>query len=70
MTRKATTRLELVMSLPAMACAVFGLSFRKALVSTGWVVSLLLCMTGLKKQSSHLVQPPFLALKVFHRLGR
>ena len=42
-----------------------GLGFRKALVGTLWAVSLLLYTIGLRKQSSHLVRPPFLALKVF-----
>ena len=43
---------------------VSGLGFRKALVDTGWVVSLL-CTVGLRKQSSRLVGPPFLLLKGF-----
>ena len=72
MTRKAAMRLELVSHFQQCSwlCLGAGLGIRKALVGTGWVVSLLLCMTGLKKQSSHLVQPPFLALRVFHSLGR
>ena len=47
-----------------------GLSYKKALVGTVWAVSLILCMTGhgLRKPFSHLVGPPFLALKVFHSL--
>ena len=40
-----------------------GLGFRKALVGTGWAV--LLCIIGFRKQSSHLVGSPFLALKFF-----
>jgi len=32
--------------------AVSGLRCRKPLVSTGWVISLLLCMNGLRKLSS------------------
>jgi len=47
--------------------AMSGLSFRKPLVDTGWFVSLLLCMIEVRKQSSHLVGPSFLAWKVFHR---
>ena len=43
--------------------AVSGLGFRKALVGTGWAVSFLLCMTGIRKQSSHFVRPLFLELK-------
>ena len=31
------------------------LDYRKALVSTGWAISLLLCAYGLRKQSSVLV---------------
>jgi len=49
--------------------AVSGLSFRKALFGTGWVVSFLLCMIGLRKQSSQL-EPSFLALNVIHSLNR
>ena len=41
---------------------VSGLGFRKALVDTGWVVSLL-CTVGLRKQSSHLIRPPFVELR-------
>jgi len=44
-----------------------GLSFRKPLVGTGWFVSLLLCMIEVRKQSSHLAGPSFLAWKVSHR---
>ena len=35
--------------------AASGLGCRKALAGTGWALSLLLCMTGLRKQSSGLV---------------
>ena len=35
----------------------------RALVGTGWAV--LLCIIGFRKQSSHLVGSPFLALKFF-----
>jgi len=31
--------------------AISGLKSRKALIGTGWVISLLLCMNGLRKQS-------------------
>ena len=49
--------------------AASGLSCRKLLVSTGWAISisLLLCMNGLRKQSSGLVGPPFPAVKIFSR---
>lgn len=45
--------------------AVSGLNFRKALVDTWWTVSPLLCTSMFRTQSSHLVRPPFPALKVF-----
>ena len=47
--------------------AATGLSCRKPLVGTGWAISLLLCMNGLRKQSSgHVhVGPPLLAVKLF-----
>ena len=48
----------------SMTAGVIG--FKKALVGTARAISFLLCMIGLSKQSSYLVQPPFLALKVFH----
>jgi len=36
-----------------------AISGRKALVGTGWAVSLLLCMIGVRKQSFFLVEHPF-----------
>ena len=45
--------------------AMSWLGFKNALVGTKWAVSLLLCVIRLRKQSSHLVGLPFLALKVF-----
>ena len=36
-----------------------GLSYRKPLISTGWAISLLLCINGLREQSSGHVGPPF-----------
>jgi len=48
----------------AQAWLLLGFSCRKLLVSTGWAVSLLLCMNGLRKQSSGL---PFPAVKLFSR---
>jgi len=45
---------------------VSGLGFRKALVDTGWVISLL-CTVGLRKQSSHLIRPPFVELRSLDR---
>jgi len=50
----------------AKSITISGFGFRKVLVGTMWIVSLLLCMTGLRKQSSQLVGTLFLALKVFH----
>ena len=44
---------------------VSGFGFRKTLVGTRWAVSLLLCTSRLRKQSSHLVGSPFLAVKLF-----
>jgi len=41
-----------------------GLGCRKAFVGPWWVISLL-CMTGLRKQSSILVEPPFHTMKLF-----
>ena len=54
----------------ANSMAVSGFSYRKALVGTGWAVSLLLhvCMVGLRKQSSCLVGPPFPALSIFRSM--
>ena len=49
----------------ANSMAVSRFRFRKALFGTGQAVSLP-CANGLKKQSSHLVGPPF--SKVFHGL--
>ena len=48
---------------------VSGLSFEKTLVGTGWAISVLLCINGLRKQSSHLVGPPFLTVKLFSQSG-
>jgi len=44
--------------------AVSGLGCRMALVGTGWLVSLL-CMNGVRKQSSNLVEP---AVKLYPSL--
>ena len=41
----------------ANSMAVSELSFEKTLVGTGWAISVLLCINGLRKQSSHLVGP-------------
>jgi len=45
--------------------AVSRLSCRMAFISTGYIelaISLLLCTNGLRKQFSHIVGPPFLAM--------
>ena len=42
-----------------------GLGYRKALVGTGWVISLLLCMNQLRKRHSGLMRPPFLTMTLF-----
>ena len=47
--------------------AASRLSCRKPLVSTGWAISLLLGMNGLRKWSSGHVGPPFLSVKLFSR---
>ena len=44
---------------------IFGLGYRKALMGTGWAISLLLCMNQLRKQPSGLVGPPFLTMMLF-----
>ena len=73
MTSVIIGRFEIVMSLPAMSlglrfCTLKSansmtasrLGYRKALVGTGWAISLLLCMNWLSKQSCGLVWPSFL----------
>ena len=45
--------------------ATSGLSCRRLLVGAGWAISLLLCMNGLRNQSSVYVGTPFLAVKLF-----
>ena len=49
----------------AKSLAASGLGCRKALVGTGWVISLLFCMNWLRKQPSVLVGPPFLTMTLF-----
>jgi len=49
----------------AKSMAASGLGCRKPLVGTGWAISLLLCMNGLREQSSDLVGPPFLTIMLF-----
>ena len=39
-----------------------GLGYRKALIGTGWAISLHLCINGIKKQTYSLVGPPFLTI--------
>jgi len=51
----------------ANSMAASGLSCRKHLFGTGWAISLLRCMNGLRKQSSGHVGPPFWAVKLFSR---
>ena len=46
------------------------LSCRKPLVSTGWVIFLILCTNGLRKRSSGHVGPPFLAVRPIFLLCR
>jgi len=51
----------------AKSTAAFGLGYKKALMGTGWAISLLLCMNQLRKQPSGLVGPPFLTMTLFAR---
>ena len=51
-----------------MAGSVLG--YRKALVGTGWGISVILCMNQLRKQPSGLVGPPFLTITLFPRSAR
>ena len=53
----------------ANSMAVSGLSFENTLVGTGWAVSVLFFTNGLRKQFSHLVGSPFLAVKLFSQSG-
>ena len=50
--------------------AVFGLSLEEPLVGAQRATSVLLCTNGLRKQSSRLVGPPFLAVKHFSQSSR
>ena len=50
--------------------AVFGLSLEEPLVGAQRATSVLLCTNGLRKQSSRLVGPPFLAVKHFSQSTR
>jgi len=45
--------------------ATSGLSCGEAFVGICWAISLLLCMTGLRKQTSGLVESPFLSMKLY-----
>jgi len=54
----------------ANSMAAFGLGFKKALVGMVSAISLLLRTIGLRKQSSCLVGPPFVILKVSRNLDR
>ena len=49
---------------------VSGLSFRNALVGSGWATAVLLCTNGLRKQSFHLAWHSFPAGKLFSQSGR
>ena len=51
------------LSLGSMAAS--GLGLENLLVGAGWAISLLLCTHGLRKESTCLVGPPFLAVKSF-----
>jgi len=55
--------------LDADSMAVSGLSFRNALVGSGWATAVLLCTNGLRKQSFRLARHQFLAGKLFSQPG-
>ena len=50
--------------------AASGLGCRRALVSPGWPISVLVCMTGLRKPPSGLVWLPFLTMSLFSQSAR
>jgi len=50
--------------------AISGLSFRNALVGSGWVTAVLLCVNGLIKQSSHPARCPFPMGKPLSKSGQ
>ena len=50
--------------------AVSGLCFGNTLVGSEWATAVLLCMNGLRKQSSCPAQRPFLAGKHLSQSGR
>jgi len=50
--------------------AVSGFSFRNALVASGWATAALLCINGLRKQSSYLALHAFWAGSFFPSLGK
>ena len=49
----------------SMAASGLKIGCRKALVGTGWVISLLFCMNRLRSLPSVLVGPPFLKGRFF-----
>ena len=49
--------------------AVSGLSFRNTLVGSGWATAVLLCINGLRKQSSCFAPGPFPAGKHLFKSG-
>ena len=61
---------EVVHPKGADSMAVFGLSLEEPLVGAQRATSVLLCTNGLRKQSSRLVGPPFLAVKHFSQSSR
>jgi len=50
--------------------AISGLWFGNALVGSEWAIAVLLCMNGLRKQSSHPARRPFPAGKHLSQSGR
>ena len=47
----------------ANSMAVSGFIFRSDLVGTGWTISILFGINGVRNKRSHLVGPPFLEFK-------
>ena len=54
----------------SMAASGLKIGCRKALVGTGWVISLLLCMNWLRIQPSVLVGAPFLTMMLFSQFAQ
>ena len=49
--------------------AISGLSLKITMVGSGWAIVVLLCVNGLRQQSSRCAQHPFPAGKPFSQSG-